>query len=699
MTLAEAPATLRTAVEATLENEPTQIQQAELTASGGASGDEFGYTVALSSTIAVVGAPDGNSGTGAAYVFVSSGTTWSQQAELVAADGASGNEFGYSVAISGTTVVVGADEGNARKGAAYVFVGSGSSWAQQAELTAPDGTASDHFGRSVAISGTTVVVGAPFNNSETGAVYLFVGSGSSWSLQQELTGGASGDYFGDAVAISGTTLVVAAPEQNSEAGAAYVFVGSGTTWSQQAELVAADGASGNEFGYSVAISGTTVVVGAPYRSSDTGGAAYVFVGSGSSWPQEAELIASDGASGNEFGYSVTISGTIAVVGAPKSSDAGVAYPYVGAGSSWYQEVELTASDGAAGDNFGYSVATSGAATLMGADARDASTGAAYVFGPPSSPVSLGATPIGTPHPISWGPNFEDVFWRGTDNNLWHMYEIDGTWYGPQQLTSSGNLASDPEPVSWGLGNLEVFWTGTDGNLWQMYYLNGWHGPESLGDGPLGKATPMPVSWGVGNLEVFWEGTDQNLWEAYYSNGWHGPQGLGDGPLGPGNTPAPASWGVGNIEVFWKGTDQNLWEAYYANGWHGPVGLGDGPLGSDPQPVASQPGVLDVFWEGTDQGLWHAWYVDGWNGPQSLPGKPLGSAPTVTSWGGGRVDVFWVGTDGNLWHDWYQDGWSGPQGLGGGPLDSLPEPVTWGTPGYIDILWTGPSSTLCHVSYN
>ncbi len=314
-------------------------------------------------------------------------------------------------------------------------------------------------------------------------------------------------------------------------------------------------------------------------------------------------------------------------------------------------------------------------------------------------ASLGVTVAGTVHPVSWGPGNEEVFWRGTDNNLYQEYAINGTWYGPDQLTTLGNLASDPEPVSWGVGNLEVFWRGTDGNLWQMYYLNGWQGPESLGDGPLGTATPEPVSWGAGNIEVFWEGTDQNLWEAYYANGWHGPQGLGDGPLGAGNTPQPVSWGSGNIEVFWEGTDQNLWEAYYANGWHGPVGLGDGPLGSAPHPVATEPGVLDVFWEGTDGNLWHAWYLGGWNGPQSLGSGPLGSQPEATSWGGGRVDVFWVGTDGNLWHDWYQNGWNGPQSLGGGPLDSLPEPVTYGEPGYIDVIWTGPGSTLWHAEYS
>jgi hypothetical protein len=140
-----------------------------LTASDGVSGDYFGTSLAISRSNIAVGAPSKNLATGAAYVFVLSGSTWSQQADLTAADGIVNDDFGVSVAISGNTVVVGAFEKNSTAGAAYVFVRSGSVWSQQAELTASDGAAGDFLGRSLAISRSTVLVGADGKNSATGA--------------------------------------------------------------------------------------------------------------------------------------------------------------------------------------------------------------------------------------------------------------------------------------------------------------------------------------------------------------------------------------------------------------------------------------------------------------------------------------------------------------------------------------------------
>src|SRR5207245_1135931 len=146
----------------------------------------------------VVGAPFKNTNTGAAYVFVRSGSTWSQQAELTASDGASFDQFGNSVAISDNTAVVGALTKNSGTGAAYVFVRSGTTWSQEAELSASDGAPFDAFGRSVATSGSTAVVGALGKNTSTGAAYVFVRSGTTWSQRGVLTAfdGVSGNYFG-----------------------------------------------------------------------------------------------------------------------------------------------------------------------------------------------------------------------------------------------------------------------------------------------------------------------------------------------------------------------------------------------------------------------------------------------------------------------------------------------------------------------
>jgi len=274
------------------------VQQARLTAVDGAAGDEFGWSVAISGDTAVVGAPyddiGANADQGSAYVFVRSGVTWGQQQKLSAADGAADDFFGCSVAIAGDSAVVGAcgdDVGaNANQGSAYVFVRSGVTWGQQAKLTAADGAANDTFGCSVAIAGETAVVGAPNDDvgatANQGSAYVFVRSGVTWTQQQKLVAGdgAVYDNFGSSVAIAGETAVMGAPNHDvgahSAQGSAYAFVRSGTTWSEQTQLVAADGATDDWFGYSVALSGDTAVVGAYWDNvgaRTAQGSAYVFL--------------------------------------------------------------------------------------------------------------------------------------------------------------------------------------------------------------------------------------------------------------------------------------------------------------------------------------------------------------------------------------------------------------------------------------
>ncbi len=244
---------------------------------------------------------------------------------------------------------------------------------------------------------------------------------------------------------------------------------------------------------------------------------------------------------------------------------------------------------------------------------------------PGSPVGLGGGPLGgSPEAVSWGPSFDDVFWRGTDGGLWHMWEIDGRWYGPGSLSGPGVMASNPSVVSWGPGEIDVFWKGTNGGLWHAYYGGGvWHAARNLGMGPLGSA-PEAVTWGPGQLDVLLGGRRAAPRSGMRTtrSGWHGPVQM-PGVTTVAGTPYPVSWGVGNEEVFWKGTDGNLWQDYYVNGWVGAESLGDGPLGSDPQPMSFGVGLLDVFWRGTDGGVWHAYYDrDGTD--HSLSG-PAGSA--------------------------------------------------------------------------
>ncbi len=396
----------------------TWPQQAELTAADGASNDSFGYSVAVNGSTAVVGAwaktVSSTIDQGAAYVFVRSGATWTQQPKLTASDGAANDSFGLSVSVSGGIIVVGAHgktvNSNATQGAAYIFVQNGSTWSQQAKLTAADGAAGDHFGYSVSVNGATAVVGAyqkaVNSNPQQGAAYVFVQSGSTWTQQQKLTAsdGAAGDNFGNSVSVSGTTVVAGAWQKtinaNVSQGAAYVFTQSGTTWTQQPKLTASDGAAGDVFGVSVSVSGGTALVGANAKNSYQG-AAYVFTQAGAAWSQQAELTASDGATNDGFGVSVALNGATAVVGASgktvaSSPGQGVAYVFAGSGGSWSQQPELTSSDGTTGDRFGLSVAVSGGSAVVGAGYKAVSSnpaqGAAYVFAQAPSSTTLSASP-------------------------------------------------------------------------------------------------------------------------------------------------------------------------------------------------------------------------------------------------------------------------------------------------------------------
>src|ERR1022692_923729 len=326
--------------------DPIWTQEAKLTASDGLAGDAFGVSVSVSGDTAVVGADIKkiglNTQQGEAYVFVRSGTTWTQQQTLPAPDGVAGNLFGFSVSVSGDTAVVGApnQDENDSPGAAYVFTRSGTTWTQQQKLTASDGSLVNEFGISVSVSGDTAVVGA-FQQQPVAAAYVFVRSGTTWTQQQKLTASdpVAGDAFGTSVSVSGDTAVVGANRNNSQ-GAAYVFVRNGTTWTQQQKLTASDGVAGDFFGRSVSVDQGTAVIGAQAKNSAQG-AAYVFRNTGSSGP---DFLITKSHVGNftpgQVGatYTITVmnTGTASTAGAVTVTDtvpAGLT-PTAAAGSGW-----------------------------------------------------------------------------------------------------------------------------------------------------------------------------------------------------------------------------------------------------------------------------------------------------------------------------------------------------------------------------
>jgi len=258
------------------------------------------------------------------YVFTGVGTTWTQQQKLLASDEAEGDVFGYSVSLSGDTALIGAkwdDDKGESSGSVYVFIRNGTTWVQQAKLLASDGASQDIFGCSVSLDDDTALVGSK------GSAYVFTRSDTSWTQQAKLiaSDGGVGNYFGYSVSLSDETVLIGAPAANdngNNSGSAYVFIRTGTTWTQQAKLIASDGAANDLFGSSVSLSGENALIGAKW-DDDNGlgsGSAYVFTRTGANWTQQVKLIAPDGAENDEFGYSVSLFEDIALIAAPKDDN-------------------------------------------------------------------------------------------------------------------------------------------------------------------------------------------------------------------------------------------------------------------------------------------------------------------------------------------------------------------------------------------
>ncbi len=400
-------------------------QVAKLAGADTAAGDEFGTSVAISGTRAVVGAPlDDHAGgidAGSAYVFGQDGTGWVQEAKLTAADAEAGDAFGASVSIAGDRAVVAAyrdddacpGDPDCDSGSVYVFGrddnGTPSDpnddfWVEETKLTALDAEAGDLFGWSAAISGDLLVVIAPGNDS----AYVFRREGTTWIQEDNftVTGVTPLPYgFGQSVAISGDWIVVGNLSDGPagfNTGSAFVFHREGTTWIQETQLIPSDAAENDWFGWSVAISGMRAVVGA-WRFANTpprSGAAYVFRRAGTTWVEEAKLTASDAAQDDWLGWSVAISDHLIVAGSKSDDhaggiDAGAAYLFGQDGTTWFPPAKLVAADATAGDRFGQSVSINGNWALAGAwwdDDGGIRSGSAYVYEVRASDCNLNAVP-------------------------------------------------------------------------------------------------------------------------------------------------------------------------------------------------------------------------------------------------------------------------------------------------------------------
>jgi len=378
----------------------------KLLASDGTWNDWFGYSVAVDGDTVVVGAigdNDNGNTSGSAYIYQFDGSSWIET-KIRANDGTSGDYFGTSVAISGDTVVVGANGDDANgpvSGSAYIYRFDGKNWIET-KIVANDGTSGDYFGESVAVSGDTVVVGARLS-SPSGSAYIYRFDGENW-IQTKLTAsdGTSSDSFGVSVAVSGDTVVVGAiwdDDNGIGSGSAYIYEFVGGVW-EETKLTASDGAENDSFGRSVAISGDTAIVGAYLADNDTWpdtGAAYIFQrtsidasdsNGGFMWTQQAKLTAHDPMPEDHFGYSVSIYNDTAVIGMPNDDEngprSGSSFVFRLKGNVWRQDERLLPSDGEGNEYFGYSVSISsdGTTAIMGAyndDDNNDGSGSAYIY--------------------------------------------------------------------------------------------------------------------------------------------------------------------------------------------------------------------------------------------------------------------------------------------------------------------------------
>ncbi len=319
-----------------------------------------------------------------------------------------GDQFGRSVAISDNTVVVGAysDDhvGGADAGSAFVFTRVGTVWSQQQKLGEGVAENGDFFGSSVAVTGDDLVAGAPHDDhnggTDSGSAVPYQRSGGLWTAQNTLHALAlparTQNYFGRLASMSDGVLVAGSNGERvagvSQAGAARVFVGSGTTWGQQARLTAPVPGLLARFGVSVAAAGNTIVVGAQrddHAGRDGAGSAYVFVRFGAAWGLQAQLTASDAEDGDGLGISVAISANTIVVGAFSEDGAGLnrgaAYVFVRSGNAWSLVQQLTPENHFWADRFGSAVAVDHGTVVSAASGYDFptqdDTGAVYVFEP------------------------------------------------------------------------------------------------------------------------------------------------------------------------------------------------------------------------------------------------------------------------------------------------------------------------------
>jgi hypothetical protein len=377
------------------------VEQQRLRPFDGGPADRFGQSVSIDGDTIVVGSYL-HAAEGAAYVYTRSGDAWTLQQKLTAGDGETGMWFGYSVALDGDTIVVGAPSvfppvGTVRHGAVYVFTRDGATWTERTKLEVSQADVFDHFGYAVALHDGVLVATAPQLDlggvASAGAAFVYEGVGADWSGTATLTEILPGvsSYFGTRVDIDGDLIIVGASQDRDafgeQSGSAFLFGREGAGWSSLRRFEDPEGESLERFGSAVAIDGDRLAIGAPRSGALDTGAAFIYERVGPVWlGPDRRVVGGDSFGGDEVGYSVALFGDLAVIGAPYDDDqgtnAGAAYVFERTGGLWTQRAKLLADDAEQGDYLGWSVAVYNDSIFVGAPQDDdlgVASGSAYVF--------------------------------------------------------------------------------------------------------------------------------------------------------------------------------------------------------------------------------------------------------------------------------------------------------------------------------
>jgi hypothetical protein len=395
-------------------------------ASDRSTGSLYGYSVSISGDYAIVGAlsedfdDEGLNrkvNAGAAYILKNIDGTWTEVQKIVASDRSAFDYFGCSVAISGDYAMVGAnmeDENSIgndylfNSGSVYLFYNNAGVWSETQKLVSSDREFDDYFGSAISMSGDVAIIGVYLEDknpmgldslANSGSAYIFINNSGTWIQQQKLVASdrSAADYFGRAVSVDGDYAIIGAYAEDEDAsggatqlesGSAYIFKNTSGTWSQVQKIVASDRAGADFFGYSVAISGNYAIIGAYNEDEnesntatlENAGSAYIFENVVNVWTQVNKITNSDRNSGDQFGYSVSISGDYAIVGANLEDEdvfqlnnmhsAGSAYLYKNDAGNWIETQKIVPQDRQDNDLFGAAVAIRGNTAILCALQQD-----------------------------------------------------------------------------------------------------------------------------------------------------------------------------------------------------------------------------------------------------------------------------------------------------------------------------------------